>query len=34
VKIWRNNRAKAKQNNKIFVKKLHDENEELKDNIT
>jgi hypothetical protein len=29
VEIWRKNRAKAKQK-KMFIKKLHDENEELK----
>ncbi len=30
VEIWRKNNAKAKQKNKVLIKKLHDENEELK----
>ncbi len=29
VEIWRMNMAKVKQKNKMFIKKLHDENEEL-----
>jgi hypothetical protein len=30
VEIWRKNKAKAEQKNKILIKKLHDENEEFK----
>jgi exoribonuclease R len=30
VEIWKKNRAKAKHKNKVFIKNLHDENEELK----
>jgi hypothetical protein len=32
--IWRKNRAKAKQKNKVLIKKLQDENEELRGNTT
>jgi bacterioferritin (cytochrome b1) len=34
VEIWRKNKAKAEQKNKVFIKKLHDENEELKGSST
>ncbi len=34
VKIWRRNKAKAKQKIKVLIKKLQDQNEELKGNIT
>ncbi len=30
VEIWKKNRAKVKQKNKVLIKKLKDENEELK----
>ncbi len=30
VEIWRKNRVEAEQTNKLFIKKLRDENEELK----
>ncbi len=34
VEIQRKNMAKARQKIKVFIKKLHDENEELKGSIT
>jgi hypothetical protein len=34
VEIWKKNKAKAQKKNKIFINKLHDENEELKGSIT
>jgi len=34
VEIWRKNKAKAKQKNKVLIKKLHDENEEIKGSTT
>ncbi len=34
VEIWRKNRAEAKLKNKVFMKKLQDENEELKGSTT
>jgi hypothetical protein len=34
VEIWRKNWAKVKQKNKVFIKKLQDENEELRGSIT
>ncbi len=34
VEIWRKNNAKAEQKNKVLIKKLHDENEELKGSTT
>jgi bacterioferritin (cytochrome b1) len=34
VEIWRKNRVEAKQKNKMLIKKLQDENEELKGSIT
>jgi hypothetical protein len=34
VEIWRKNRVGAKQKVKVIIKKLQDENEELKGNIT
>jgi hypothetical protein len=30
VEIWRKNRVEAEYTNKLFIKKLRDENEELK----
>jgi hypothetical protein len=33
VEIWRKNRAEVEQKNKVFIKKLQDENEELKGSI-
>jgi hypothetical protein len=30
VEIWKKNRVEADQKNKIFIKKLKDDNEELK----
>ncbi len=34
VEIWRKNRVKTKQKNKMLIKKLQDENEEFKGSIT
>ncbi len=34
VEIWRRNKAKVEQTNKMFMKKLQDENEELKGSTT
>ncbi len=34
MEIWREKKAKAKQKIKVFIKKLHDENEEFKGSIT
>jgi uncharacterized protein (DUF3084 family) len=34
VEIWRKNKVEAKQKNKVFIKKLQDENEELKGSTT
>jgi len=34
VEIWRKNKAKAEQKNKVLIKILHDENEELKGSST
>jgi hypothetical protein len=34
VEIWRKKKAEAKQKIKVFIKKLHDENEELKGSTT
>jgi hypothetical protein len=34
VEIWRKNKAKVEQKNKVFIKKLQDENEEFKGNTT
>jgi hypothetical protein len=34
VEIWNKNRAEVEQKNKMFIKKLHDENEELKGSTT
>ncbi len=34
VEIQKKNRVKVEQNNKVFIKKLQDENEKLKGNIT
>jgi hypothetical protein len=34
MEIWRKNRAKVEQKFKAFIKKLHDENEELKGSTT
>ncbi len=34
VEIWRKNRAKTKQKIKMLIKKLQDENEELKGSTT
>jgi hypothetical protein len=34
VEIWRKNRVEAKHKVKVIIKKLQDENEELKGNIT
>jgi hypothetical protein len=34
VEIWKKNRAKVEQKIKRLIKKLHDENEELKGSTT
>ncbi len=34
VEIWRKSMAKVEQENKIFIKKLQDENEKFKGNTT
>ncbi len=34
VEIWRKNMVEAKQKIKLFIQKLHDENEELKSSTT
>ncbi len=34
VEIWRKNKAMAEKKNKVFIKKLQDENEKLKGNTT
>jgi hypothetical protein len=34
VEIWRKNKVKAEHKIKMFIKKLQDENEELKGSIT
>ncbi len=34
VQIWRKNKVEAQQKNKLLIKKLQDENEELKGSIT
>jgi hypothetical protein len=34
VEIWKKNVAKAEQKNKVLIKKLQDENEELKGSTT
>ncbi len=34
VEIWRKNKTKVEQKNKVFIKKLQDENEELKGSTT
>jgi hypothetical protein len=34
VEIWRKNKAKAEQKNKVLIQKLQDDNEELKGSTT
>ncbi len=34
MEIWRKTRTHAEQKNKVFIKKLQDENEELKGSTT
>ncbi len=34
VEIWRKNKAEAKQKNKVFIKKIQDENEEFRGSTT
>jgi hypothetical protein len=34
VEIWRKNRVEVEQKNKVFIKKLQDDNEELKGNTS
>jgi uncharacterized protein (DUF3084 family) len=34
VEIWKKNKAKAEHKNKMLIKKLHDENEELQGSTT